>query len=91
MSPMSSASESGELSSLLSGGERPVSSDTVAPSFLVATPPLGYASLLFCTMCMAVDYSVVMPSLWLFLRSLDPDVPEAVLGVALGEPHSCPP
>jgi MFS family permease len=44
---------------------------------------VSYLSLLFCTVCLSIDYSVIMPSLWLFLRSIDPDVNEAFLGVAL--------
>jgi MFS family permease len=75
----------GELSSLLSdpesSGKLPRVDDDAAPP-----PPslaASYASLLICMMCLSIDYSVVMPSLWLFLRSLDPDVPEAILGVGL--------
>lgn len=40
-------------------------------------------SLLFCVVLLSVDYSVIMPSLWLFMRQLQPDVNESLLGVAL--------
>ncbi len=44
---------------------------------------LSYLSLLFCAVALSVDYAIIMPSLYLFLLSIDPDVNEALLGVAL--------
>ncbi len=80
-----------ELSSLLSSSEsegldlKAAPTSSSLPTDPVAQSPgvLSYVSLLACTVTLSVDYSVVMPSLWLFLRGMDPDVPEALLGVTL--------
>jgi MFS family permease len=43
----------------------------------------SFFCLVFCLVSQSVDYAVIMPSLWLFLRSLDPNIPEYWLGITL--------
>lgn len=43
----------------------------------------SWFSVLFCILSLSIDYGVIMPSLWIFLRSLDPNVHEVWLGVVL--------
>ncbi len=45
------------------------------PFLLVTRPPS-------CVAAMGLDYSIIMPSMWLYLRSLEADVPEYMLGCA---------
>lgn len=39
---------------------------------------------LFVLFCFSIDYAVVMPSLWLLLRSFDPSINELWLGLCVG-------
>ncbi len=41
-------------------------------------------TVLACVLAIAIDYAVVMPSIWLYLRSFDPAVSEYMMGLATG-------
>ncbi len=65
--------------------DEPRSDAPSQPVVVVAKATLATRMTLFaCVLFIAIDYAVVMPSIWLYLQSFDAEVPEYVLGLAIG-------